>query len=105
MAGTDVEGDQKSKDAARYRSQSFEEEIDDRTYRFIVVHSSKLDGRKERGINNGLDKIEKQRGDLNQRNFACEADAWRSAKTSAQTTDTPVSISMPKLNPLCSTIG
>ena len=70
----------RSKDAALYRCQSFEAEIEDRTYRFIVVHSSKLDGRKERGINNRLDKKEEQLGkdfsDLSKRDFACEADAW-----------------------------
>jgi len=70
----------KSKDAAQYRCQSFEDDLCGRTYRFIVVHSSKLDGRKERGINNRLDKREKQLGkdldDLCKRDFACEADAW-----------------------------
>ena len=69
-----------SKDAALYLCQSFEAEIEDRIYRFIVVHSSKLDGRKERGINNRLDKKEEQLGkdfsDLSKRDFACEADAW-----------------------------
>jgi len=38
------------KDAARYRIQSFERQLDRRPYRFIVVHSSKLDGRTARRI-------------------------------------------------------
>ena len=90
-------------DAALYRSQSFEAEIKNRTYRFIVVHSSKLDGRKERGINNQLDKKEKQLGkdleDLSRRDFACEADAWEVYKDFCSKNEAPVSISMPMLNP------
>ncbi len=70
----------RSKDGALCRFQSSEPEIEDCTYRFIVVHSSKLDARRERGINNRLDKKEKQfeKDFLNcfKRDFACETDAW-----------------------------
>jgi|GEM_PF-4593464 len=38
------------KEAAQYRSQSFEAEIDGRTYQFIFVLCSQLNSRKERGI-------------------------------------------------------
>lgn len=75
----ELDATSESKDAARYRSQSYEAELGGRTYRFIVIHYSKLDGRKERGINNRLDKSQKQLqkdlGDLKRRHFACEADA------------------------------
>jgi len=67
------------KGAAEYRAQSFYEELYGRTYRFIVLHSSNLDGRRERGINNQLDRsqkrLEEELDDLQKRSFACEADA------------------------------
>ena len=48
-----------AKKAAIYKSQSFVEEIDGRKYRFIIVHSSVLDGRKERSLKKKL--LEKRR--------------------------------------------
>jgi len=72
------------KDAARYRIQSFEEELYGVQYRFIVAHSSKLDGRKARSIDRQLqereDELDKQLQKLSDRTFACEPDAheaWR----------------------------
>ncbi len=72
------------KDAARYRIQSFEHELYQKPYRFIVVHSSKLDGRKARGIDDRLKKqeseLEKALEKLRCRDFACEPDAHEAWK-------------------------
>ncbi|MFB6198252.1 MAG: IS1634 family transposase [Halobacteriaceae archaeon] len=66
-------------EAAEYRLQSFEETLYGESYRFVVVHSSTLDGRKERAIDNELERTEKNLqsalDDLESRAFACEADA------------------------------
>lgn len=65
--------------AARYRLQSFERPLYGETYRFVVVHSSTLDGRKERAIDNELerteDDLQTELNDLEERAFACEEDA------------------------------
>lgn len=67
------------KDAARYRIQSFAEELYGIQYRFIVAHSCKLDGRKAKSIDNQLDKrqdvLQKELRRLSERTFACEPDA------------------------------
>ncbi len=44
------------KDTACYKLQSFTDAIDEHQYRLVVVHSSKLDGRKLRGFNSRLEK-------------------------------------------------
>ncbi len=73
------------KGAAIYRMQACEEVLKGESYRFVVVHSSHLDGRKARSIERRLQRLE-QEGDkalhtLATREFACEPDAheaWRS---------------------------
>lgn len=67
------------KKAASYKVQSFMEELYGRKYRFIVVHSSVLDGRKERSFNNELSKKrrlqEKAIKKAEKQSFACLPDA------------------------------
>jgi len=67
------------KDAAVYKGQEFVSKLYQETYKFIVVHSSKLDGRKQRGLNTRLDKKEKELGKeakkLEKDSFACQPDA------------------------------
>lgn len=72
------------KGAATYKLQAFTAELEGRQYRFIVVHSSKLDGRKTRSIERRLAKREAQLEQachhLARRQFACAPDAeeaWR----------------------------
>ncbi|MEK5037085.1 IS1634 family transposase [Sporosarcina sp. FSL K6-3457] len=67
------------KEAAMYRLQTFEDEIDGQTYRFVVVHSDQLaklkanklvrDGQKER------EQFEKEMTTLHKGTFHCLADA------------------------------
>lgn len=68
-----------AKKAATYKSQSFIEELDGRKYRFIVVHSSVLDGRKARSLEKDLtDKRrlqEKAVKSIGKQRFACLPDA------------------------------
>lgn len=68
------------KDAAFYRAQEFQEELYGLTYRFLVVHSSKLDGRKARSLEKELQKrqnaLAKTIKQLEKQSFACEPDAW-----------------------------
>ncbi|MGB9858768.1 MAG: IS1634 family transposase, partial [Moorellaceae bacterium] len=76
------------KEAAQYKSQSFMREIEGRSYRLIVVHSTALDKRKEQGL---LKKWAQQRGsleaaarELSRRAFACEADARKAIEIFSQ---------------------
>jgi len=66
-------------DAAHYRICSSDEELYGHTYHFIVVHSSKLDGRKTKGLERRLEEAEttlsKQLERFEQRRFACAPDA------------------------------
>jgi transposase len=77
-------------DAAEYRLQSFEEPLYGESYRFVVVHSSKLDGRKERAVDNELERTKKdlqsELNDLESREFACEEDAREAVKRFEQQT-------------------
>lgn len=67
------------KNAASYRIQEFQEEIEGRTYRFVVVNSSKLDRRKEKTLRKQIDKeretLTKSLGELNKIAFVCRSDA------------------------------
>jgi len=67
------------KDAAVYKGQEFISELYQDNYNFIVVHSSKFDGRKQRGLNTRLDKkekeLEKEAKKLEKDSFACQPDA------------------------------
>ena len=70
-----------SKNAASYRIQEFQDDIDDRIYRFIVVRSSSLDRRKEKSLKNRIEKekiaLTKSINELNKLDFVCEPDAQR----------------------------
>ncbi len=67
------------KKSATYHAQEFVEELYGRKYRFLVVHSSHLDGRTLRGLNNRLEKqkaaLEKAIQKTMMLTFNCEADA------------------------------
>lgn len=74
----------KRRDASSYRVQCFQENLHGLRYRFVVVHSSKADKRKEKAVERRLEKTEKGLNDalkrLHAREFACEPDAheaWR----------------------------
>lgn len=59
-------------------------EIDGRSYRLIVVHSSALDQRKEKSLvkkwAKQKEELEKAARELAQRPFACEADAVKAVE-------------------------
>src|SRR5690606_38969323 len=67
------------KKAAQYKTQSFKEELEGRTYRFIVVHSSALDKRKTKSLDKRLERerkaIEKEAKELVKQRFNCREDA------------------------------
>ena len=67
------------KDAAVYRISPAEAELYGENYRFLIVHSSKLDGRKQKSLQSQLEKeqksLEKAKEKLEKKDFACEADA------------------------------
>ncbi len=71
-------------DAARYRIYSVDEEMYGQSYRFVVVHSSSLDGRKTKSVDRRVEKAEEQlSGELDQlakREFACEPDALEACR-------------------------
>lgn len=71
-------------EAAEYRLQSFERPLYGESYRFVVVHSSTLDGRKERAIDNELERTEgdlqSALDELEDQEFACEDDAKAALK-------------------------
>jgi transposase len=71
------------KGAAQYQIQEFERELYGRSYRFVVVHSSHLDTRKEKTL---ARRVEKERQELNKeatalqkQQFTCQADADKAA--------------------------
>jgi transposase len=68
-----------AKKAATYKSQPFIEELDGRKYRFIVVHSSVLDGRKARSLEKKLSETrrlqEKAIKEAEKQCYACLPDA------------------------------
>jgi len=67
------------KDAASYRVQECKEELYGKQYRFLVVHSTKLDGRKTKSLEKELSRREKDPAEaisqLEKQVFACEPDA------------------------------
>lgn len=67
------------KNAASYRALSFVEELYGQKYRFIVVHSSVLDGRKVKALEKELakkhDAQEKAMQEIEKQSFACMPDA------------------------------
>lgn len=67
------------KDAASYRVQEFKDELYGKGYRFLVVHSTKLDGRKTKSLQKELSRrekeLQKQISQLEKQIFACEPDA------------------------------
>lgn len=67
------------KKAAHYATQSFEAELEGRTYRFVVVHSSALDKRKVKSLEKRLEReradLEKEATKLGKRTFNCSEDA------------------------------
>lgn len=68
-----------SEKGAVYRAQSFEETLEGRTYRFIVVHSSSLDQRKLKAIQKEIDReraeLEKAQKQWHKQTFQCREDA------------------------------
>ncbi len=67
--------------SARYKTRSVREEIEGRTYDFLVVHSTKLEALKERSLKSRFDRLgvelRKESLALRKREFACEEDARR----------------------------
>lgn len=67
------------KDAATYKIQSFQEVLGETKYRFVVVHSSKLDQRKAKSLAKVVEVEEKVLQKIcieaGKQAFACEADA------------------------------
>jgi transposase len=67
------------KDAAIYKISSAEASLDGETYRFVIVHSNKLDGRKQKSITSKIEKEqekwEKDKEKLEKKDFSCESDA------------------------------
>ncbi len=67
------------KDAASYRSRELAASIGQNSYRFLVVHSSKLDGRKARSLESKLAKtrksLEKEIKAKAKQTYACSPDA------------------------------
>ena len=67
------------KDAAVYRLQAFKRGLAEHDYRFVVVHSSSLDKRKEQSITamvkSRRQELEESCAALAKRSFFCEADA------------------------------
>jgi len=69
----------KKKDSARYRYQEFTETLYDQEYRFVVVHSSKLDAKKlktlEKNVAKLREELEKDTEKFAAQRFACGPDA------------------------------
>ncbi len=67
------------KNAAGYKSASFERELFSETYRFVVIHSSSLDKRKLRALEAKIEKekreLDKITEEIGKREFFCEKDA------------------------------
>ena len=70
---------QAAPEAARYKTASFKETLDGRTYRFLVVHSTALEAKKEKTLVRQAacrrEQWEKEAGKLASISFVCEADA------------------------------
>jgi len=68
-----------SEKGAVYRAQSFEETLEGRTYRFIVVHSSALDQRKLKSIHKQIEReraeLAKAQQQMQKQVFQCQEDA------------------------------
>lgn len=90
--GTFVD-DEDDEDAASYQIQTFQKPISEHDMRCVVVHSSSLDGRSERRIDNDLDSTEEDLedavGQLTDRSFACEPDAQEAWETWLDDHDDP----------------
>jgi transposase len=73
-----------AKDAAVYRSQMFIRSIEEIKYKLVVVHSSKLDGRKQKSITKKIEQLkvdlEKAATELENREYACRPDAEKGLK-------------------------
>ncbi|APM37706.1 IS1634 family transposase [Clostridium kluyveri] len=76
---TDVDKISNRKDSAKYKIQSFIDEINNQKYRFIVCHSSALDNRKINSLKKKRDKeemnIKKIIKDFEKNEYYCEQDA------------------------------
>jgi transposase len=70
--------------AAVYRSWKSVKEIGGEKFGFMVIHSSKLEERKEKTLSKEVKRVKanlcKKSAELNKQSFACEADAARSAE-------------------------
>lgn len=66
-------------DKASYRIQETQREFLERNYRFVVIHSTSLDKRKEKALEGEVDKqritLTRSAQELGKRDFFCEADA------------------------------
>ncbi len=82
------------KDAAVYQIQSTVRELNGHDYRFVVVHSSSLDKKKEKSINKKIDIKKKELIEacieLAKRKFFCEADARKESEIFLAKHDTPL---------------
>ncbi len=69
----------KGKDKAHYRLKEYKENLNNQKYRFIVIHSSQLDKRKLKKIDNQVKKeqeaLAKAISELSDKHFACRPDA------------------------------
>jgi len=69
----------KGKDKAKYRLKEYKESLNNHKYRFLVVHSSHLDKRKLKKLDNQVKKeqetLAKAISELNAKHFACKPDA------------------------------
>jgi transposase len=85
--------DEDDEDAASYQIQTFQQTISEHDLRCIVVHSSTLDGRTNRRIDNDLngtkEDIDEAVGRLTDRSFACEPDACEAWETWLDDHDDP----------------
>lgn len=65
--------------SARYKLKGYTEELNGAFYRFVVVHSTALEARKESTLNRNIEKakvsLTKKADKLQKQPFACEADA------------------------------
>jgi len=90
--GTFVD-DEDDKDAATYQIQAFQRPISEHDLRCVVAHSSTLDGRSERRIDNNLNSTEEDLEDavarLADRSFACEPDAQEACEAWLDDHDDP----------------
>ncbi|HHY30021.1 MAG TPA: IS1634 family transposase [Syntrophaceticus sp.] len=82
------------KDAAVYQVQSTVRELNGHDYRFVVVHSSSLDKKKEKSIKKMIETQRKELleacNELAKRKFFCEADARKELEIFLAKHDTPL---------------